>query len=663
MSLWQSPPKNQAEFDAARPLDIAPDQVLEMDEETWYRSVYRGDGVPQLTVRAVVVGSVLGFLLAFTNLYVGLKTGWHFGVAITACILSYALWGGLVRVGAVRSQMTILETNCMSSTASAAGYSTGSTMTSAIAAMLMLSATEANPKGEHLPWPLLVSWTLFLAILGTVMAIPMKRNLINRERLKFPSGTAAAVTLQSLYSQGSSALRKARALLVSGMVGAIAPILLDINLKKTVSPDGEVTREPLLPGTSNLFDFLPASGEKVVDGKAEAFKPSDWTVVWDHNPLMIAAGMIVGMRMAIWMLLGGVLLAWVVGPFGWEQLWTNPVTGTELRAVTSPGKAWREIGLWLGVSILVSSSLVSFAMQWRTIARAFGSLGGASGAEDTARAEVPMSWFMAGVGGAGTVLVIIAWQAFEVPPLYGALAVFLTFFLALVAARATGESDFTPTGALGKVMQLTYGVLIPQSMTANLMTASITSSSASSAADLLTDLKSGYLLGADPRRQFIAQLSGVFSGTVATVIGFYLLVPDATALTGVGDKPPTFPAPSAQTWKAVAELFRHGLDSMHPVHQAALGFGLGVGVLLVLLEALLPKARAYLPSATGLGLGMIIPFQYPVSMFVGAVIGWAWTRGSPDTAEDYLVPISAGVIAGVSILGVVAAFLNNIVLI
>ena len=75
MALFQPAPQTQAEVDASRPLDIGPEQVLEMDEAAWYEKVYRGESVPQLTVRAVLMGSGLGFLLAFTNLYIGLKTG------------------------------------------------------------------------------------------------------------------------------------------------------------------------------------------------------------------------------------------------------------------------------------------------------------------------------------------------------------------------------------------------------------------------------------------------------------------------------------------------------------------------------------------------------------------------------------------------------------
>ena len=394
-------------------------------------------------------------------------------------------------------------------------------------------------------------------------------------------------------------------------------------------------------------------------------KPSDWTITWDMNPVMIAAGALVGLRVTVWMTIGGLLLAYVAGPMGLVAEFTRP-DGETIAAVTKGTRAWKEIGLWLGAPMMVAGGLLSFAFQWRTIARAFKSiLGGGEESENEDRVnatEVPMSWFAVGLALAGAGVIAIAARYFEVPVHLGALAVLLTLALALVAARATGESDITPTGAMGKIMQLTYGVLIPQSATANLMTAGITAGAASSCADLLNDLKSGYLLGANPRRQFIAQAMGIVSGTVATVLGFYILVPDATALTGTDDAAPAFPAPAAQAWKAVAEVFRDGISSMHPMHQNAIWLGLAIGAALVVLERILPRFKAWLPSAVGLGLGFILPFQYPLSMVVGAVIAWLWQRRNPSHAHDYLVPVSAGVIAGVSIIGVIVASLNNFVL-
>ena len=99
----------------------------------------------QLTWRAVLMGSVLGGVLSLTNLYIGLKAGWGFGVAITACILSYAIWTTLYRIGLVRTPMTILENNCMQSTASSAGYSTGGTLVSAFAAYMLINDRHAVP--------------------------------------------------------------------------------------------------------------------------------------------------------------------------------------------------------------------------------------------------------------------------------------------------------------------------------------------------------------------------------------------------------------------------------------------------------------------------------------------------------------------------------------
>jgi hypothetical protein len=118
MPLFQRPPSTPAEHERSKPLAIPPEEVAAMDEAEWYAKAFRGQDAIQLTARAVVMGSGLGFLLAFTNVYVGLKVGWGLGVSLTACIASFTIWSTLVRIGAARSPMTILENNCMQSTSS-----------------------------------------------------------------------------------------------------------------------------------------------------------------------------------------------------------------------------------------------------------------------------------------------------------------------------------------------------------------------------------------------------------------------------------------------------------------------------------------------------------------------------------------------------------------
>src|SRR3954464_1150900 len=216
---------------SAPPIDIAVEPTGEQDrpllvagfkgtpeeiERQWYEQVFRGrgDSMAQLTWRAVLVGSCLGSVLSLTNLYIGLKAGWGFGVAITACILSYAIWTGLLKIGIARTPMTILENNCMQSTASSAGYSTGGTLISAFAAYIMINH-------QSMSVPLMLAWVFFIAVLGVTMAIPMKRQMINIEQLRFPSGIAATETLRALHAESSQNLRAAKALGLAAVIAAI----------------------------------------------------------------------------------------------------------------------------------------------------------------------------------------------------------------------------------------------------------------------------------------------------------------------------------------------------------------------------------------------------------------------------------------------------------
>jgi OPT family oligopeptide transporter len=692
MSFFQEPPRTDAEQELGKPLELSPEEVNAFDEAEWYKRAYRGD-VPQFTFRAVLTGSILGFFLAFTNIYIGLKTGWLLGVALTACILSFAIWGSFSKLGLTKSPMSILENNCMQSTASAAGYATGNTMVSAIPAMLMLSVSEAHPGGVHKPWYVLALWVFFLAVLGTTLAIPLKRNLINQERLKFPSGTAAAVTLQGLYNKGAEAAAKARALFMAMGLGVLLPLVRDLKLL----PSKEKKHDHgLIPDSSEIFDWLhrilpkslrifqiPEARQEELMHKLELKEPalelSHWTLSLEHSGVLVAAGALVGLRTTFWMVAGGLYLAFVLGPEALGNPFVN-AQGMTVYAATMPMKAWKEIGIWLGAPMLVASGLIAFAAQAKTMVRAFQGFfrktaatdGAAKGyregditesadeqaahAKARADVEVPGSWFWTGIVISTIGVVGTARAFFEVPIPYGLLAVAMTAVLGLVACRATGETDITPGGAMGKIMQLTFGKLIPQSTTANLMTAAITSGSALAAADLLNDLKSGYLLGASPRRQFLAQAAGIFTGTAATVLCFYILVPDASALGR------DFPAPGAQQWKAVAEVFRFGLANLHPMAARCIVHGLIVGSVFALAELLFPKAKAWLPSPTGIGLGLTLPFASPLAMFLGALIAWVLQRGAKTWAEKYLVPIAAGAIAGESIVGVLVQALNNFVL-
>ncbi|MCE5244632.1 MAG: OPT family oligopeptide transporter [Syntrophobacteraceae bacterium] len=618
-------PHDGSQFLGIDPAGKTPDEI----ELEWLEHHYRGD-MPQLTFRAVLIGSVLGGVMSLSNLYVGLKTGWGLGVAITACILSYSIGASLKRLGILRSNLSLLENNCMQSTASSAGYSTGGAMVSAIAALLMI-------QGTHLPFWTLLPWTFFLAMLGVVLAIPMKRQMINIEQLKFPSGIAAAETLRSLYAAGEDAKKKARSLSVAGVLGASASFARDNTFA-------------WWPGFLRIPGTLPFPGGIAGHGMIE------WTFAWEMGLIMIAAGAIIGIRVAWSLLLGGLINYGCLAPLMFKS-------GVIKSLGYSGIMSW---SLWAGTSLMVSSGLVGFALQWRTIGRSFSGFsslfrrrsdsGVPSGVTRPEEIEVPTSWFLVGLGVAGAGVVAIQMLSFSIEWWMGILSVLLTFFLALVACRATGETDVTPIGAMGKVTQLFYGVVAPSNIRTNLMTACVTSGAAASAADLLTDLKSGYLLGANPRKQFIAQFLGIFAGTLSIVPAFYLLVPTPDSLGGE-----RFPAPGAQVWKGVAELLANGLESLHPTARWALVAGALLGASLPILERRLPsRYRSLLPSPMGLGLAFVIPFWNTLSMFVGALLAWIIHRRARDIASKYTIPVASGLIAGESLMGVLLALASTL---
>jgi uncharacterized oligopeptide transporter (OPT) family protein len=159
-------------------------------------------------------------VMACSNVYVGLKSGWGVGVAITSCIMAWSIFALLHRLMPKQfPAYSILENNAMQSCASAAGAITGAGLVNAIPALLMLNPNVLPSDFAHrclvlIPWLAVVSW------LGVFLAVPTKRQLINVEQLTFPSGTAAATTLRTLHGAGGAAARQAQALFRAG-IGAV----------------------------------------------------------------------------------------------------------------------------------------------------------------------------------------------------------------------------------------------------------------------------------------------------------------------------------------------------------------------------------------------------------------------------------------------------------
>ncbi|MBI5381882.1 MAG: OPT/YSL family transporter [Opitutae bacterium] len=583
-------------------------------ESDWLQNTYRPNEA-NLTVRAVIVGMVIGAAMCLSNLYVFFKTGWSMGVTLTACILAMGTFQALQSLRLVRRPLGALENNALTTVASGAGYMTGGGNMAAFGALLMV--TSVRP-----PFIPMIVWFAVIAALGVFAAIPIKRQLINQEGLAFPTGTATAETIRSIHDASAGGKSKATWLALAGIFGAVVAWLRDA--------------WHIIPTTIGLPVTLA--------GRALA----EWTLAFKAEVVLIGGGALMSFRTGWSLLLGGLLTYAVLAP---TLLAQGIISTVSYKAIV----AWT---LWPGAAILVASGLTSFLFDYRSVGRSITGLArvfkkGAANDTGIAAVECPDWWFPAGfVVLSPLVVVLMAWL-FQVPFWAGLIAVPLAVLMGFVAARVTGETDVTPTKALGPVTQLLFGVITPGNLSGNIMSANVTGGIGLHAADLLTTLKTGWLLGAKPRHQFYAQLFGVLAGAAVVVPAFNLILPDPSVLGGE-----TWPAPACVVWAGVSKAFSGGVSALHPTARTAIFVGLALGVALALFEKFAPKKlRPLVPSPSGLGIAMVIPGSNCIAMFLGAAIAELLRRKRPAFAEKTVVPVASGLIAGESLMGIVIALL------
>jgi OPT family oligopeptide transporter len=586
-------------------------------EADWLKRVYRPHEA-NLTVRAVLVGMLIGGAMCLSNLYVFFKTGWSMGVSLTACILAFGSFQLLQALRLVKKPLGALENNALTTIASGAGYMTGGGNMAAFGALLMVTTVRPDSTA-------MIAWFGLIAALGVFAAIPIKRQLINHEGLAFPTGTATAETIRSIHDAAAGGgIGKAAWLAGSAVFAAVLTWFRDA--------------WHWIPGTFGLPVTLA--------GRSLA----EWTLSFKAEVVLLGGGALMSFRTGWSMLLGGLLTYGVLGP---ALLAQGVISTVSYKAIV----AWT---LWPGAAILVAAGLTSFALDYRSIARSFTGLArifrrkdAAADESGIAAIECPEWWFPVGfVALAPIVAGLMVWL-FQIPLWAGVVAVPLAVVLGFVAARVTGETDVTPTKALGPVTQMIYGIITPGNLSGNIMSANVTGGIGLHAADLLTTLKSGWLLGARPRHQLYAQLFGVLAGAAVVVPAFNLILPDPSVLGGEA-----WPAPSCVVWAGVSQAFSGGISSLLPSSKTAIVVGLVLGVALALFEKFAPqKLRPLLPSASGLGIAMVIPGSNSIAMFTGAAIAEVMRRKWPVLADKTVVPVSSGLIAGESLMGVLIAIL------
>ncbi len=462
-----------------------------------------------------------------------------------------------------------------------------------------------------------------MAGLGIFYAIPLRRQMVLVEKLRFPSGTATGQTIAAMFSSGQDAVKKS-SLLVKTAIAAGLFTLIGFFVP-------QVQHVP-------LHDWVQ------VGLVAVAFKFGFELYL---GPMMLGAGILIGLRTGLSLALGAIVAWGLLAPWVGAQGW---VAGDPM-SYANGARGWI---LWPGVALMVSDAITNLLLSWRSILEAMRPKRAGQPVDDTAPAseQVPNWWFGAGLASASVLTITAAYFVFGIAPWLTALAVLISAFLSAIATRCTGECDINPIGGMGKVTQLLYGALAPGHVGANLMCAAVTGAGASKAGDIMHDLKTGWLLGASPRKQVIAQLYGVFAG-ILVCVPIYILFERAFEIGG--DK---LPAPAAHAWKAMAEVLSKGLAAMPDHSIPAVLVALVIGALIPTIRHFFKGARPYLPSGMAIGIAFIVQPFYSLTMCAGALLYSAWQRRNAAAATALGFSLASGLIAGEGLTGVLTALLK-----
>jgi uncharacterized oligopeptide transporter (OPT) family protein len=464
-----------------------------------------------------------------------------------------------------------------------------------------------------------------VSALGIVVAAGLRNQMLLRERLRFPAGVATAETMQQIHAHGAEALQRLHVLFAGASLAAALKLV-----------DAVIVAIPRLaaPAGLSLAGWLRGVWPSGVSLGNLGF-------ALDPSLLMVGFGIIIGLRTGLSLLVGAVVAWGILAPLAVARGWAAAGPADPDVSWFGPLVEWL---LWPGASLMVVSALTAFVFSLMRYLR--------NRKSETATAEprtLSRRAFRAAFCAALVLASVAQVTLFDIGIAEAVFAVLLSFVLAVVAARVAGETGITPVGAIGKITQLTFGVVTPGNMTANLMTANVSGGAAGQCADLLHDLRTGQIIGATPGFQIIAQLFGVLTGSVVGSLVYIAIIPDPRTMLLT----PEWPAPAVATWKAVAEVLAAGFGAIPEGAVPAMVVAACLGAVLVAAERTLPPWLArYLPSAPAIGLAFVIPAWNSISLFLGGLAGALIWRYFPDMAERRLTALAAGLVAGESLAGV-----------
>jgi putative OPT family oligopeptide transporter len=560
--------------------------------------------IPEFSIRATILGIVLGIIFAAANAYLGLRVGMTVTASIPVAVISMGILRGVFKKG------TILENNIVQ-TVGSAGESLAAGIIFTVPALILMNMM-----------PSLTTIFLIAALggfLGVLMMIPLRNVLMVKEHgnLPFPEGTGCAEVLVA-GEEGGAGIRK----VFAGVgLGAVYKLLMDNS-------------------AMGLWSDSP-------EGKIPFYKSA--AVGMDTYPALLGVGFIIGPRISALMLAGGAL-GWLVlipliSALGGGS--ASPIyPATELIRNMEPGDIWNWYIRYIGAGAVAVGGIVSLVKSFPLLVHSFGKGFGATDKTGLrTRKDLP-KWLVLG-GCLALAVTIWAVPQLDINLVGAVLLVFFTFFFVTVSSRVVGliggsslpisgmtiaallatSLVFTAmgwTGAAGKFAALSIGAVVCVAI--------------SCAGDISQDLKTGYLLGASPYKQQISELFGVI--TSAMIIGMVVMLLHHSFTIGSEQ----LPAPQATLMKLVVEGV---MDQNLPWTFVLCGAFIAVVVELLGIPAL--------PFAVGL----YLPMSLSTPIMVGGVVRWIVERkGSKAEIKERRengVLWSSGLIAGEATIGIFLA--------
>ena len=567
---------------------------------------------PELTVIGVGLGAIQGVVMTAAFVYIALKLGFGIPGSTVAAIIGFTVLRGILR------RKSIVENNINQTVAS--GINTASSgLVFTLPALLLLSIDQ--PELGDFPFGALIFATIAGSLMGIVLIIPLRKQMIEVERLRFPSGVAVATLLRSPGEGLSQGMLLGAGALVAGS------LTMAVN-----------------------FGFMPESLDPIpelMDGFGVTMPP--WLpFAIAVSAANLGAGLLSG-KGGLPFFFGGMLAWWVIAPVAVGLGWVAPGIEAEVPDI----HAWQYGVLYsdmlrpLGIGMLIGGALAGTLSAAPAVVGAMRSLAAAARAARAAGTSPDEIDPKIVYGGAAMALVLLFTAAMLTPgvSILSALliAVVGSAWLAvagIIVATATGHTDISPLSGLALIAVTLMFFLTGGNVTASILVGVAICIAINQCADMMSDLKTGHLVGARPRDQQLAQLILCWVGPlVALGVLFLLWGPDGGGFgpqsqACVDKTAACLAAPQAGALQSVVESLQSGESAVDKY------FG----------GAVLGGALSIFPIggiAVLVGLAMYLPFEITLGYGIGCMANMALKRSyGARFIGKVLVPLAAGLIVG-----------------